>query len=429
MVLHCAPKEKRLDRTPMALRLSLLDRRGLGSATQVLADLWNWKEVSTARTTNPPRLYIHASDSAQTPWLVCYEMDGEDLVERWRVQLPALAELLQRCGGAGAWVVLHGVGGLRLVPLGGEAPDLSREPSVLPVPWPKLESLSCLWGNTPDRLKVELSAATKGKPWQDARGWLHRQFRSRPADEGLGLLWLMVGVPFAVRDRILSGGIEALHAAHPEHPEVRLEWALRLIEKGLYTDALAALDDFDDAGLEARLRAHLWHLRGFAQQALGRLDDAARSWRVGAPYDAGPCGLREAVAMTAPLEDPAVAAMPFLAAQRARLALADQCLAGGDGAGALAALKGVDGWRCLDDQTLARRARATLLSPPRTPASWVRARVALGLFVAIVREWQNVDGRRRAVWGGAVWPHETLTALATECEAWLDATDTYPASG
>jgi hypothetical protein len=371
------------------------------------------------------------------------EAPGQPLVPCYRARVPARTMLVHDTSSRRAFAFVTGPAGLEVAELGPEPPRL-RESGPhhvlanpfaqinwctfvvgegMPVidrwisyrlldPGPRREAIAAFEADKADdwrALETHFYALLSGV-WLDPATELHRRLQVRYAD--------YVGPDAIVVERRLVLMGFALSVT-------RRDW------RGL-GEALSALDPSIFAGHEL---CHYHHLVAVARAAVGDLDEARRhvalaravpTAMAGVP---GPCASRVDILQkaldalgTPPAPDDLATDAPAERQIVAVLHAADERLARGDAAGAVAVLERPLVWDVAEAQSLARLAAAYLDLPAATPADRFRKALALATFVGCMKE----RDRSEMLAPGLLWGEDRLRALTQAAIAWLESDQGVP---
>jgi hypothetical protein len=235
----------------------------------------------------------------------------------------------------------------------------------------------------------------------------------------------LIEVAFALRKqqsifgmRLASDVIARLAERFPEHPEVRLAAASRVVEKEIWTGARELLAGLDPAAFDPYRAQHLFHLRALVSLREHRLDEAAEALEAAHGIQ-GYCMLLLADDLLERVPDTVDERTSPISALRHALHAADACFDRGDAVGVLEMLDQPMIWEARETQSLARLAEAHLQTDAPAGAARVRKLTGLGAVLDALGSSQAKDRielpYRRA------WDEARITAIVARARAWLGA--------
>jgi hypothetical protein len=231
-----------------------------------------------------------------------------------------------------------------------------------------------------------------------------------------------------------AGLLARLEAGHADDPRVLIARFTVLAARYAFAELVPELEAAGPARFTGQALDHYHHLFALSRAALGDFDEARRQIAL-AEATALPVSncmvqikaLRAALdALAEPVTDEDLALdRPTVRQHAAVLKAADERLAAGDPAGAIAVLERPLIWDVQEAQSLARLATAYLELPSGTPGERLRKALALATFVACTRCDQSND-RQEMLAPGRAWGEARIATLERAAIAWLDADQGVP---
>ena len=366
------------------------------------------------------RLFFVLTHADEAYRLLAYRCGPGGIEPAWDCEVSGRTALAQDPRGRRVLAVTATQGGLDFAVLGGSPPRLATPPADEIDPlreWPSLRS--CRSGET-SREDVRL----EGDLWRHLRAghverWVERLRRERRRDpEGLAEL---VSVLTRYGKTDMAEGVLAFALGRtPDHPRLLLARASLESTRDLWDAVERTLDGIDPAALAPPFVCHLHHLGGLVRLHAGDARGALRHFCAGEEIDPGLCRVAANLALARALLDPLDPEPEAGGSAVRRLVhacrLADDCLARGDAAGAVAALDKSPVFARLERQSAARLAEAYLGLDPADPLGRFRKAVALARAATIDRD---RPGFAMEI-PGLGWGDERLAAVAQKARDWLE---------
>jgi hypothetical protein len=362
--------------------------------------------------------YLLFSDRDRVCWLAAFQVQKEELVERFRLQVPFGAALAQDVSGKRVALIAPMERSARVVILGSEPPNLESDFQDRPLP--KVSQT---------HLRFSCGRREEDKVWHEE---VRRSVKQRSAVAAKRFVAEFVRAHEQDNDALLAFA----HALNDEN-EFELESEVILVSEKKYSQLAStqlyaaelfirveawaeALNRLQSEGsLTGRRLCHFHHLRGVALFKLGHYGDAAQDFSAAEAVVEGDCEVDPWAEMTSALF---LAGRP-LSGQRdtlshqyiRRLLLADQHLDRGEGAKAFETLDCALIWSARDLQALARLAQATLI---QSDESGFLKQLALACYL---RAFEKGASRRQVP--ELAWDQARLQRLADRANEWLGRAD------
>lgn len=347
--------------------------------------------------------------------------DTGGLAPLFRVDLPPRTRLVQDPESGRTVALCPEATGVRVVPLGAEAPDVPTGPAPHPFSFPSFTGIQTGCYLVPARDDPSFMALTLAVS-ADARSLPRRIEAAKAQDDPQPMLELARILQDCGWDGEASKLIKRAYERHPEHPVVRLHKAGMPAAAGRWREVKSLLAGLDLTPLDARRAMHCHHLLASAHLMLGAPDRAWEVLTAAAAYP-GICRLDPLRALACPearadapppadLGPDGLSVYQLVAATRA----ADACLLRDDAQGAVDLLEAIQVWECGEVQSLARLAEAYLRLPDDGPY-----RKALALATYANAHGEAVSFRRRELpLPDARRDKAQLDSLAEQARAWLE---------
>jgi hypothetical protein len=343
-------------------------------------------------------LVFAAVEGERRTELVALRPAGDRLELVYRAEVPHRAMLVTDVRSRRVAAVAEVDAGVQAIELGPEPPRFGPTNAAVPVPWPFDRLPFRLCGLARDDARVrELRAARR---WDRARLDAYVAEHLGDPDALLALYRAL----FPGADDRVDRLLEVAAAEHPDHPGIAVAVADHPIAAKRWPEIAAALEGVEPIGPE---RQHHLHILGIAQLECGMVDAARTTLRRAAAIP-GPCDVAPHLGLVDPDTGGVVAQL--LAAIRG----ADERLAAGDPAGALAALDRPGVWAAGELHHLVRCAEALLQLDENDEFDKAHCLAMFcDAFATPLR-------RRELPVPGDTWDADRLAGLAVRARRWLE---------
>jgi hypothetical protein len=379
-------------------------------------------ETHAASSTGTGLLFVVTGDAGDTTELRAYRADDDGAFSPlWEEPVSGTVMLVQDAGArAVAALAVHDEGASAVV-LGPAPPRLPEHRPQRSAPLRECFRLvgcqSIAGAREVGALRILAVLPTKSH--RAMARWVEERERDPAATaEGLLEVALALRKEQSISGMRLSGDLIArLAERFPEHPEVRLAAASRVVDKEIWTGARELLTGLDPAAFDSYRAQHIFHLRALVALREHRLDEAAEALDAAHGIE-GYCLLQLADNLIEPVPDTVDERTSPISALRHAIHATDACFDRGDAVRVLEMLDRPMIWEARETQSLARLAEAHLQIDAPAGAARVRKLTGLGAVLDALGSSRAKDRielpYRRA------WDEARVAAIVARARAWLD---------
>lgn len=407
-------------------RLRVLDSGGSLSEPAELPDTFEdgRQDMVTSRNIGATYAVLETTDGEHK--LLAFRPEGDSLGDIYSIDLPKSYRLVGDSRANHATLLLRGLEGPLIIPLGLQLPEISSvDDTEHHLGSLSISLMHCKWTeeladdetvNVPKRFRVL-------KP--EAREKKVDELWKKHMDEPEKLLTAVRKLGYANNKPAKRLARMAIRR-HPDEMTLLLQLAHMEAEDEHWEEVGRLLSDRDPDRLGPACKAHWLHILGMARYFGGEIQPAIDLWNKAlSEGGAEHCELKEMMIQL--LEDLPDSIRPedwdenkpLAHRLRGRIKAADEAMERGDQSEALRIIDRPVVWRVAEVQSLARLASVLLETKSNSPSERYKMSVALALFI---QEQGNRDSRfdRRIPLSEGQWDQRRLDELRDRCREWLE---------
>ena len=358
---------------------------------------------------------------------------GVPMVEAYRCPAPARMMLAHDTSARRAFAVVDHGAGIQVVELGPDPPAFVDAGPVHEIVAPFANRTWCM-STSEENTKAIYQYVALRKLAPDARAAEIQRLEAAAGDDPAELLKVFQAVLHGAWYDPAAALLARIDARHPGDPRVLVARFTLLAARYAFAELVPELEAAGPGRFSGQALDHFHHLLALSRAALGDLDEARRQIALAdaSAHPMSPClsqlkPLRAALdALVLPVTDEDLALdRPTVRQHVAVLRAADERLAAGDPAGAVAILERPLIWDVHEAQSLARLAAAYLDLPSPTAGDRLRKALALATFFGCVAS-SRVGERDDMLAPGTAYGEARIEALRSAALAWLEADQGVP---